>query len=99
MAKTTGQFDYRIRKPKIGATPLPAIVHIIPKAYTTEDDEWPLLSPGLASEQEIDGYVQECKEDLDHVGRLAKRALQRHNQKTHELVKDKDRGSKEGTQP
>ena len=31
---------------------------------------------------EIADYVQACKEDLDHVGRLAKRALKRANQET-----------------
>ena len=78
MAKTIGAFDYRIHKPKIGGTSFPATVHIIPKDYTTEEDGWPLLSPELTSEQEIDEYVQACKEDLDHVGRLAKRAFLRH---------------------
>ena len=78
MAKTIGAFDYRIHKPKIGSVPFPATVYIIPKDYTTGEDGWPRLSPDLMSEQEIDEYVQACKEDLDHLGRLAKRALLRH---------------------
>ena len=39
------------------------------------------------SDYEIDCFVQACKEDLDHVGELAKRELKRANQKTRELIK------------
>ena len=63
---------------------MPAVVHIVPKSYSDDKDGWPLLSPSLISEQEIDWYVQAYKEDLTHVGRLAKRALQRANTRTDE---------------
>ena len=75
MRKTIGQFDYRICKPKLGSTPFPATVHIVPKEYASEGDGWPLLSPGLMTEREIHDHVQELKKDLDRVCRLAKCAL------------------------
>lgn len=81
MGKTIGQFDYLIRKPEIGGTPLPATVHIILGDHAIDEDGQLLLSPSL-SEQEIDGHVLELKKDLDRVGRLAKRALKRANQET-----------------
>ena len=84
MAKTVGTFDYRIRAPKQGDMPFNAIVHIVPKTYSTGKEGWPLLSPQLMSEQEIDWHVQAYKEDLDRVGKLAKRALQRANKRTRE---------------
>ena len=84
MAKTVGRLGYRIRAPKKGDLPMNAVVHIVPKFYSADKDGWPLLSPELMSEQEIDWYVQAYKEDLTHVGRLAKRALQRANTRTEE---------------
>ena len=85
MAKTIGQFDYTTHAPKkrdVPFIPFPAIVHIVLKEHSTDEDGWIRLSPELMSEQEIDGYVQACKEDLDRVGRLAKRALQCANERT-----------------
>jgi hypothetical protein len=91
MAKTAGRFGYEIRAPKkhrgVPFMPFKAIIHIVPTHYSKDKDGWPRLSPELMSEQEIDWYVQACKEDLDRVGRLAKRTLQRANQRTHELTK------------
>ena len=90
MAKTVGRFSYRIRAPKKSTkpfTPTKAVVHIIPAYYSRDEDGCPLLSPELMSEEEIDLCVQAYKEDLDHVGRLAKRALQRANQRTYEWLK------------
>ena len=82
MSKTVGRFGYRILSPKKGDMPFSAIVHIVPKFYSTDEDGCPLLSPQLMTEGEIDWHVQKYKEDLDHVGRLAKRALQRANKRT-----------------
>ena len=86
VTKTVGRFSYRILAPKKeDEIPFKAIVHIIPKFYSFDGkDGWPLLSPQLMTEQEIDWHVQAYKEDLDHVGRLAKRALQRANERTRE---------------
>ena len=91
MAKTTGRFRYEIRAPKkrrgMRFVPFKAIVHIGPAYYSKDEDGWPRLSPELMSEGEIDEFIQNCKKDLDHVGQLAKRALQRANQRTYELTK------------
>ena len=84
MAKTVGRFGYRILAPNIGDKPFNAIVHIVPKTYSTDNEGRPLLSPQLMSEQEIDWHVQAYKEDLDNIGKLAKRALQRANERTRE---------------
>ena len=82
MAKTVGRFDFRIVASKKGDIPFNAIVHIVPKTYSSDEDGRPLLSPQLMTEQEIDWHVQVYKEDLEHVGRLAKGALRRANQRT-----------------
>ena len=82
MTKTIGVFSYRIFAPKKGDYSFNAIVHIVPKTYWTAKDGLPILSPQLMTEQEIDWHVQALKEDLDHVGRLAKRALKHANERT-----------------
>ena len=91
MAKTAGMFGYELRAPKerrgVPFMPFKAVVHIVPTHYSKDRDGWPLLSHELMSEGEIDEYVRACKEDLDHVGRRAKRALRSANQKTLELAK------------
>ena len=88
MAKTSGDFNYRIRTPKKGEKPFNAIVHIVPTSFSTEGDDWPLLSPQLMTEGEIDWHIRAYKEDLDRVGRLAKRALKRANQRTRGWVRE-----------
>ena len=82
--EAAGRFSYRITAPKKNSgIPFHARVHIVPKFYSSGGkDGWPLLSPELMSEQEIDWHVQAYKKDLDRVGRLAKRALQRANERT-----------------
>ena len=78
MAKTIGRFWYTILAPKKDADiPFNPIVHIVPKHHTRTEDGRVLLSPNLMTEEEIDYHIQAYKEDLDHVGRLAKRALRR----------------------
>lgn len=89
MVKTLGTFGYRILAPKKDDDPFRAIVHIIPKDYGTDREGWPLLSPQLVHEGEIDWYIQAFKDDLDRVGRLAKAALKRANQRTHERVRER----------
>ena len=86
MANTVGTFDYRILAPKKGDLPFNAIVHIVLKRWSTIEDRQPCLSPQLMTEQEIDWHIQAYKDDLDHVGRLAKRALNRANGRTLECV-------------
>ena len=52
------------------------------------EDGWPILSPSLISENEIDSYIQLCKEDLDRVGKEAKRALRDTNSRTIKRLKE-----------
>ena len=75
MAKTVCTFSYRILSPKKGDRPFNAIVHIIPKNYSLDKDEWPLLSPQLMTEQEIDWHVEAYEADLEHVGRACEARL------------------------
>ena len=89
MGKTIGRFGYRICAPKKGDIPFNPIIHIVPKYYSTHKDGWPLLTPQLMTEEEIDWHVQAYKEDLDRVGRLAKRALQRANRRKREWLKER----------
>ena len=74
---TIKQFDYHIPKAKSGALPFPAFIRIILRRWLRLDDGTPVISPELMSDGEIDQYIQDCKDDLDRVGRLAKQALQK----------------------
>ena len=87
MAKTIGRFWYAISSPKKGDLPMNAIVNIVPKVYSRNADGEIHLSPDLTSEGEIDWHIQAYKDDLDHVGRLAKRALRRANKRTLERLR------------
>ena len=89
MANTIGRFDYELIAPETDAQiPFSAIIHIVPKTFSRDKDGWPRLSPQLMTEHEIDAHIQALKEDLDHVGRLAKRELQRANSRTRERLSD-----------
>ena len=85
------RFGYRIipppgeRKARLPFTPY---VYIIPSHYGLDDDGCPLLSPQII-EPEIDGYIEALKEDLDRVGKLAKRALKRAHKKMLSENRDK----------
>ena len=70
-----------------GVAPMPSRFRC--KDYGTDREGWPLLSPQLVHEGEIDWYIQAFKDDLDRVGRLAKAALKRANQRTHERVRER----------
>jgi len=80
-------FDYRMVAPRKGAHPFRAFVYIIPKTYWSDDDGCPLLSPQI-TESEIDGWIEAFKDDLDKMGKRAKRALQRANKKTLQALSD-----------
>ena len=84
-------FDYRIVAPQKGDHPFTAFIYIVPSSYSSHDDGWPLLSPQI-TESEIDRYIQAFKDDLDRMGKRAKRALQRANKRTLEMLTEKKRG-------
>ena len=89
MANTIGAFDYQLIASKKGdQIPFDAIIHIVPKRFSRDEDGWPRLSPELMSAQEIDSFIRACKEDLDYVGHRAKRALQRANKRTRKRISD-----------
>ena len=81
------RFDYRLVAPKKGGPPFAAYVYIIPSFYSLDDDGCPLLSPQI-TESEIDAYIRTYKEDLDRMGRRAKRALQRAHKRTLGMLGD-----------
>ena len=80
-------FDYRIVASKKGDMPFTPFIYIIPSFYSSDDDGCPLLSPQI-TESEIDEYIQAYKEDLDRMGKRAKRALQRAHKRTLEMLRD-----------
>ena len=82
MAETLGKFGCKARPGIAGAD-----VYIFQVYGSQGEDGHRFLSWSLMSDYEIDYFIQACKEDLDHVGELAKRKLKRANQKTHELIK------------
>ncbi len=82
MAKTIGTFTYRIIAPGKDDMAFNAIVRIGLQQWSTDKDDWPIVSPDLMTEGEIDWNINAYKQDLDRVGRLAKRALTRANEKT-----------------
>lgn len=81
------RFDYRIVAPKKSDPPFTPYIHIIPRFYSQDDDGCPLLSPQI-TESEIDGYIQAYKEDLERIGKRAKRALQRAHKRTLGMLGD-----------
>ena len=83
MGKTIGQFDYEIRAPKKGGISFEPEVGIF-LTYHTPDKRGRRFLRHSVTEPEIDGYIQALKDDLDHVGRLAKRAMQRASERKRE---------------
>ncbi len=87
MAKTIGKFTYKIIAPTGNDRPFNAIVHIGPENWSTDGSGWPVLTPQLMTEGEIDYCIAAFKEDLDRVGKLAKAALSRANKQNLAAVK------------
>lgn len=89
MTSTIGRFTFHCLSPKKTDEPLRpfnAIVHIVPKTLSRDADGRLLLSPDLMTEEEIEGYIDEMKKDLDRVGKLAKEALSCANAKTRAIL-------------
>lgn len=86
MAKTIGQFTYKVIAPKDDDSPFSAFVHIGPENWSMDESNWPSLTPQLMSEGEIDYHIAAFKEDLDRVGKQAKAALRRANEQTLKAV-------------
>lgn len=87
MKNTIGQFDYRIHKMNKGdKMPFSPIVEVVLQHWSTSGHEAPIVSPHLMSELEIDEHIQNLKNDLDAVGKNAKKALQGAKERTMEIV-------------
>ncbi|MEE8625608.1 MAG: hypothetical protein V3T19_09730 [Acidiferrobacterales bacterium] len=54
MAKTIGTFTYRIIAPGKDDMAFNAIVRIGLQQWSTDKDDWPIVSPDLMTEGEID---------------------------------------------
>ena len=95
------EFSYHIHEPTKEGFPSRPAAYIFPKTSTKLGDEdlrrMRQNSRDLRTEIEIDEYVQElkqaCIEDLNHVARDAKRALQQAVQRERERIRDKRAGS------
>jgi hypothetical protein len=88
MTNTIGKFDYEVIKMgKSDELPFDPIIHLCLRSYgSTTKDGAPTLSPNLMTDREIDEYIQALKNDLDAVGKKAKRALESAKQRTRELL-------------
>ena len=72
--------------------PLPAQVNLaVTGWYGSVDEETGLcfMSPLLASEGEIDHWIQRYKDELDRVGADAKKALAKANKQTLESIRER----------
>ena len=82
MGNTIGRFTFKVLAPRKGEMPFNAIVEIGPKRWSTDENGSISLTPYLKTEEEIDSQISAFKADLDKVGRDAKRALRRANERT-----------------
>ena len=82
MSKTIRDFKYRLYASGKGQLPHPAMVRIGLRTWSTDEAGWIFISPDLMTEDEIDYEINAHKDDLDRVGKLAKRALKRANDRT-----------------
>ncbi|MDE0145212.1 MAG: hypothetical protein OXI53_07075 [Nitrospira sp.] len=90
MASITDTFDYFVLTPKKDELPFSPIIRLHLKMWShDEGNDLPLITPRLINNQEIDYWVDALKRDLDHVGRLAKGALKRANEKFRQRKIDK----------
>lgn len=77
MASTIKQFGYTILKMKKTDRPFSPVVYIDLENWSGSEGKSPRISHQLMSEGEIDAYIVALKEDLDAVGRRAKRAIKK----------------------
>ena len=90
MAPTTGTFHYFVLAPKKDELPFSPIIRLHLKMWShDEGNDLPLITPQLINDQEIDYWVDALKRDLDRIGRLAKGALKRANEKFRQREIDK----------
>lgn len=92
MSNTIGQFDHTTTKLRKGDNGLPfnPWVNICLKHWVgvEKGSGAPLLSANLMTEQEIDFHIQALKDNLDAVGKRAKKALKDAQTSTLDLVKN-----------
>lgn len=88
MANTIGRFDFEATEmEKEGSLPFDPIIRLCLKvSHGNTRDGFPLISPDLMSEAEIDEYILQLKADLESVGRSAKIKLKKSKEKTLNLV-------------
>jgi hypothetical protein len=87
VANTIGQFDYNVVKMKRGdSLPFNPHVELMLQRFGQNSDGFPIVSPHLMSEAEIDEHVQALKADLDSVSKRAKAALRKAKDATKALV-------------
>ena len=88
MATTVGRFDYQIDVPEPLGMPGYPNVYLF-QTYGAVEDGRALISSELKTESEIDECIGALKRDLDHVGRRAKLAVRRANQKRHRYFQER----------
>ncbi len=84
MANTVGRFTFvLLGDDESGSSDISIgpVIKICLKQWTTLDNGDPAISPNLMSEDDIDKYIKDLKEDLEAVRDSAKREFQRANRK------------------
>jgi hypothetical protein len=65
------------KTPGKNSLPYPTFVHLCLSGYSSDEDENILLSPELATNQEVDYYVDDLVKQLEKVRRKAKKILEK----------------------
>lgn len=87
MANTIGKFEYEILTgPE--SYPITPLAHITLQHWSTLKSGRIAISATLTL-SEIDGYIEQLKNDLDVVGAKAKRALEKAHQKNLAMIKSR----------
>lgn len=91
MSKTIEQFNYRVIKMAKGDNlPFDPYVEIVLDHCSRNDDDTPIISPKLMTEEEIDWHIQQLKVDLDAIGKRAKAALLKAKAETKSIVQSRN---------
>jgi len=71
------KIDVFYKAPGKKSLPHPTFVHLWLSGYSSDEDENILLSPELATNQEVDYYVDDLVKQLEQVRRKAKKILEK----------------------
>lgn len=93
MSNTIGRFDFEVIAPgENDPYPFDPAIKLCVKNYgDSTRDGLPTMSANLMSEREIDDRIRDLKEDLEVLGKKAKRALASAREQTMSQLKGRNR--------